>query len=332
MMAKLTKQQLVFLQFLRDHSGKTVSVAATQEASGLNDASWAVYVSAGRYAPYLIDDPLGFFVAADDDLSEQDFQLQVTQSKAHLAPAARTEGYRRRYKLEKVPLGIGGFAEVFSATDRASGAVFALKRLKIGPEAEARIRREVDVLSQMSHPNVMPISDFDASQAWYCMPIASDVLVAHDKPKMPNHLSAVIGDVILGLEHLNAAKGHVHRDVAPGNILQLGDGAQRRWVLSDLGTVKRPKGETTELRTQIGALLGTGAFAAPELWSDAHDADWRADAYGVGRVVAWLHGIPLIPNVPAVPDGPWRKFVEHATRIDRDKRPSTHAELRALAP
>jgi serine/threonine protein kinase len=221
---------------------------------------------------------------------------------------------------------------VFRATARQDSAEVGLKRALDNNTARQRIDREIEAMVRLTHRNVMPVFDYDSSRRWYTMPLAARTLIRDDdKPDCPSSLAPMVRDVIAALEHSHT-HGFVHRDVAPGNILLINTEGLTRWVLSDWGIVRNPRGQTTSIRTQANSLLGTEQFAAPELWSNAHDADHRADFYGLGRVVAWLLGCRLVPNVPAAPTGDWSDFVTALTATNRDARPATHGEVRALIP
>lgn len=79
--------------------------------------------------------------------------------------------------MDPQPLGIGGQAEVFRARDKRTDEIVALKRvLNRYDETIARMKREIDVQTSISHPNVMPILDHSTSYVWYTMPLAAQVL------------------------------------------------------------------------------------------------------------------------------------------------------------
>ncbi len=244
-------------------------------------------------------------------------------------------GKFERYRLAS-QIGQGGFAEVFEAAEvNDPHTVVALKRPLGVPFAAERLRREIDVQSRITHPNVMPILDADASGTWFTMPLAEGSLEtlgmkgAIDK-RDPKTVEDVIRAVIKGLAAAHLL-GFVHRDVTPRNILALPDATTpsgRRWVVADWGLVRRPLGETTARLTRVGEGMGTWGFAAPECWVDAHQVDHRADVYSVGRIAAWmLTGRDPVANVQLLPDGPWRGWVAESTRDDPARRLETMTSL-----
>ncbi len=227
---------------------------------------------------------------------------------------------KEKYALEPKPLGRGGQAEVYPARDKRNGNMVALKRLiDKNEESVARMKREIEVQSSLIHPNVMPILDYSDHYYWYTMPIASRVLGQMQPPIDENILFVIVNDCAQGLLASHSI-GCIHRDLTPNNIFLLSDNQGERWVVSDWGLV-RQHGKTTVVRTLPSQEFGTAGFAAPELWTDAHNADCRADVYSLGRVVAWCLTCQWpVPNIPLIPDGVWRKFVEITTNLQPDKR------------
>lgn len=326
--ALLNKNQLAMLRFLRENSGREVSEEEAIDASNLSPASWRVYMNAGRYSPYLEKTTRDgvLKVKADQNLTEIDFYNQVKQTKGTGLEKVKANSV---YKLDPKPLGEGGFALVHRGEHRKTGAVHAIKVPKGVGESSDRLRREIVIMREFDHPNIMPIVDYDDQLRWYAMPVAECSLVGM-RGCGPEMVRDIVLNVAEGLKY-GHQKGFVHRDVTPGNVLRL----DSKWVVGDWGTVKRPKGQTTMHKTVAGQLLGTEAFAAPELWADAHSADHRADIYGLGRVVAWLlteETRKLIPNVQLLPEGPWRPFVEKATMLEEEDRPQSVDAMLLLVP
>lgn len=262
----------------------------------------------------------------------------MTISSAHTPQSASfalvldaARGDRRDYALDRVPIARGGQAEVFAATHKPSGVRVAFKRRTSSrADSVARMKREVEVARALAdHPHVMPVLDADAEAGWFVMPLAAataETMV--ETLGQVEELRALVEAVAaaLGAAH---ALGWVHRDVKPANILRLGE----RWVLADWGLGRRPRGQTSHPdRTRVGAAFGTEGFAAPELSSDAHAADGRADLYSLGQLIGWAltRSLPQA-NVPLLPaDGPWRPIVRAATQLDPARRPASVAEFAEL--
>ncbi len=238
---------------------------------------------------------------------------------------------RRLYRLEPRPLDTGGQADVFVATHKETGARVAFKRVRDPDSGSlARMRREIEVQRALVHPHIMPVFDYADDGSWYTMPLADAILAVLPRPLSDEVLAAIVGQCVAGLAAAHAA-GYVHRDITPRNIMRLSTSEQPRWVVADWGAVRRPRGATTVLRTRAGQQFGTEGFAAPESWVDAHGMDWRADVYSLGRVVAWAAtGQEPVPNVPLVPPGRWRRFVEATAAPRQDDRPRRVEDVAAL--
>ena len=193
------------------------------------------------------------------------------------------------------------------------------------------MRREIEVQTDLDHPNIMPVLDHSSSYVWYTMPLAIQLVGKLTPPVDHQRLLQIVENCARGLEATHQ-KGYIHRDLTPNNILLLDDDISgRRWVVADWGLVRR-YGKTTIVRTRPEQSFGTMGFAAPELWEDAHTAGEEADVYSLGRVVAWcLTGEWPRPNLPLLPTGVWHDFVHAATILQRSQRlPNMEATLEML--
>ncbi|MFJ8827695.1 protein kinase [Streptomyces sp. NPDC102467] len=249
----------------------------------------------------------------------------------YAAVQSAARGQRKDYALERFPMKVGGQAEVFLATHKATGVPVALKRrLSWRQTPVARMRREIEVAQDLNaHPHYVPILDANPVEGWLVMPLAQGTAEEHrdelkDQAALLKLVDALLG--VLEAAHDAHEQGWIHRDIKPSNILLL----ERRWRLGDWGVVRRPRGQTTSDRTR--ADVGTDGFAAPELAIDAHEATPAADIYGVGRVIAWaLTGKQPVLAQRLLPGaGPWREIVRAATARDPRDRPQTIAELRQV--
>jgi hypothetical protein len=246
------------------------------------------------------------------------------------SPAPAAAGTRKAYRLQPRPLASGGQAEVYEATRKSDGKPFILKRLR-NTFGENRMRREIEVQSSLTHPNIMPILDWDHSQhSWYVMPRGLRVMSELVRPVEPELICLIARSVAAALEFAHGA-GHPHRDVKPQNIIELPDRSGiTRWVLADWGLTRRAAGHTTAQWTKTGQLLGTEGFAPPEAYMDAHNVGVPGDIYALGQVVAWALGMVPIPNVSPTVGEPWRQLVEPMTIQAARERPQTMAEVQRL--
>src|SRR5262249_25951071 len=88
----------------------------------------------------------------------------------------------------------------------------------------------------------------------------------------------------LGLQHAHE-KGLVHRDIKPANLLLSRDGVVK---LLDLGLARLGEGAGQGQLTQLGQVMGTPDYLAPEQALDARKVDIRADLYALGGTLFFL--------------------------------------------
>jgi eukaryotic-like serine/threonine-protein kinase len=193
--------------------------------------------------------------------------------------------------VEKV--GAGGMGEVYRARDQHLARDVAIKVLPPGTLADASARKhfhkEALILSQLNHPNVATIYDFDTQQG-------VDFLVMEYIPGITLNERVASGplpekDVLrLGVqlaEGLAAAHEHgvVHRDLKPGNLRLTGDG---RLKILDFGLAKlrRPVTATaaTESLSEPQGMAGTLPYMAPEQLLGG-EIDARTDLHAAGLVL-----------------------------------------------
>jgi hypothetical protein len=181
-------------------------------------------------------------------------------------------------------LGSGGYGSVHRAEDLAGGRIVALKVLRADRERDSsarRIAREAMTSKRVSHPRLIRVFDADpeADRPWIAMePIEGDSLrdLLRRGPLDVDGAVRIARDVLGALGALHA-KGVIHRDVKPGNVMVGRDGIAR---LGDLGLVTAQEpGDTRE--TQTGALIGTVAYLSPEQ-ALGRDVTPRSDIYALG--------------------------------------------------
>lgn len=239
-------------------------------------------------------------------------QTKPGRPKAEVAN--RTLG--KRFVLEPDPIGDGGFAEVFRATDRKTGDLTAVKVLRdtaaLDPEAIQRFQRELRILEALDHPNVIGVighGQTDDNDIWYAMPLAQGSL--HDfvatLAGQEKLIVEVMRQVCAGLSHVHS-EGVYHRDLKPANVLRLSNGD---WAVSDFGLAVQAERGSNPLTSTLRAGMGTWLYTAPEQWAKARSADHRSDIYSLGKILQELvtQEAPVNTEIPA---GPLRAVIETA--------------------
>ena len=202
-----------------------------------------------------------------------------------LQPGALLGG---RYRLER-EIGRGGMAIVWLAQDLKLSREVAVKVLlgelafAMGPE---RFRREIDVVSRLSHPNVLPIDDYGEfeGQMYYVMPFITGETI-HKRLERERQLNVqdavkIAFQVASALDYAHR-QGIVHRDIKPENIL-LQDGEA---LVADFGIARAiTEGGGAKL-TSTGVTLGTPTYMSPEQAMADPGIDGRSDIYSLGCVL-----------------------------------------------
>jgi len=219
----------------------------------------------------------------------------VRSDPGDLAPGDHVAGYQIQECI-----GRGGMAVVYRALDLRLGRPVALKVLapELGEDEAFRLRfiRESRAAAGVDHPHIVPV--FEAGESAGVLFIAmryvsgGDVrsLIETEGRLSPGRAAAIASQVASALDTAHA-RGLVHRDVKPGNILlgQASNGLDHAY-LSDFGLSKHSL--TSATLTSTGQFLGTLDYVSPEQ-IQGHPVDGRADQYALACTVAeMLTGAP----------------------------------------
>lgn len=233
------------------------------------------------------------------------------------APAAPPDGSVNRFTVtttctaERV-VGRGGMGEVFLARDDTLGRPVAVKRP--GRPGGDRFQREAAITSRLDHPSVVPVYGLGtdaAGRPCYAMRFVDgqtlrDAINAHHAGTGPG-LRAMLGRFVAVCNAVAYAhnRGVVHRDLKPANILigPFGETLVVDWGLAkEIGTADEPTGGAVfatgpDPFTEVGLVLGTPAYAAPEQ-IDGGEVGPTTDVFALGGVLfTILTGRPPIANV-----------------------------------
>ena len=249
-------------------------------------------------------------------------------------------------------IGRGGMGDVYRALDTHLERPVALKllteQLTDDVGFRERLVRESRLAASLDHPNVVPI--YEAGEADGRLFIAMryvdgtdlKALLRREGALEPQHALAIVSQVADGLDAAHA-KGLVHRDVKPSNVLLDLQGGREHAYLADFGLTQ----SVSDRGPTDGQLMGTVDYVAPEQIR-GDEIDGRADVYALGCLlfealtgtlpfeggsdvaVIYAHLQEARPSAsgrrPALPQA-LDDVLARAMATDREDRPTTCGEL-----
>jgi len=196
-----------------------------------------------------------------------------------------------RYRLEG-RLGFGGMSTVHLALDLRLERQVAVKllaeHLAEDPTFVSRFQREAQAAARLVHPNIVQVFDSGQDESTgqyfivmeYIEGVSCAEILRDDGWMEVDEAIAIIEQACEGL-HYAHRHGVVHRDVKPGNLLRSREGQVK---LADFGIAKATEQSSI---TQVGSVLGTAAYLAPEQ-ARGEEAGPSADLYALGVVTYQL--------------------------------------------
>jgi serine/threonine protein kinase len=236
-----------------------------------------------------------------------------------------------RYELRN-RIGRGGMADVYRAFDPRTTRDVAVKVFRPGldpADTPPRMRREFELLSSLQHPGLVEVfdADIDGQQGADGPPFIVMELVEGDtlRDRMrrsaltEQHVVSMGAQLCATLAYVHA-RGIVHRDVKPANILLPSGAADVRPKLTDFGIARLI--DSTRM-TAEGFTVGTANYLSPEQVRGSA-VGTESDVYALGLIlIEALNGCVVFPG----------HGVEAAiARLSRDPEvdPSVRPELAAL--
>lgn len=212
----------------------------------------------------------------------------------------------------------GGMGAVYrgrqSSLDRDVAVKVLPKELGADPEFRESFRTEAKAMARLNHPNLIGVYDFgDAEGMPYIVMEYVEGCSLHESAWNqvvdPAQAVSIVKAICDGLAHAHE-HGIIHRDIKPANIL-LNLKAQPK--IGDFGLANPTDSE------ELGLVMGTPGYTAPEVFQDAAQAGPLADLYSVGVIFHQL----LTGIDPAGSEGPPTQATGNL-RLDAIWRKATH--------
>jgi len=214
-----------------------------------------------------------------------------------------------RYEV-KAEVGRGGMATVYRSYDPSFERDVAIKVLppafQHDPQFRVRFEREAKTIALLEHPAIVPVYDFgeDGQQLYIVMRFMSGgslSLRLREGEVTKEESQQIISRLAPSLDAAHA-KGIIHRDIKPGNILfdQYGNA-----FLSDFGIARITEHAGTTITGN--SIIGTPAYMSPEQVQGDKDLDGRSDIYSLGIILFQM----LTGKLPYQSDTPAKTMMSH---------------------
>src|SRR5947209_6473111 len=240
-------------------------------------------------------------------------QLLEHPTATVLGAGARLGPYRIEGKL-----GEGGMGEVFRAVDTRLGRAVAIKITQ--ERFSDRFEREARAIASLNHPNICTVHDVGPN--YLVMELVEGETIAQRLKQglMPVEMVLQYCLQIAAALTEAHAKGIVHRDVKPGNIMIAKSGVK----VLDFGLARSGQDETV---TASHILVGTPAYMAPEQ-RQGKPADTRSDIYSLGGVLYEMStGARITSQRTRIPSPQLERIVSRCLEEDPGRRWQSVAEL-----
>ncbi len=212
------------------------------------------------------------------------------------------------FRLEK-ELGKGGMGAVYLAQDESTGEPVALKTIipaVVGaPGVVARFLREASILRQLDHPNVIRFRSIGQSptdgRLYFAMDYAPGTdaakLVRKSGPLDVRQAVRIACQALEGLAYAHA-RGFVHRDIKPHNILLTKVEGHTRVKVADFGLARLYHSSPMSGLTVMGSVGGSTHYMPPEQILDFRQAKPAADQYALAATLYYLLTAHKIHDYP----------------------------------
>ena len=223
--------------------------------------------------------------------SENEIRFVVTLPSGGKSFKNEMEGIFEKYDLRE-QLGHGAFAVVQRCIEKSSGRSFAVKNIdkkKVAknPKLSYHVHREIEILRNVNHPNVVQYVDFfeGTSNMWIVMEYikGGDMMeyILNNGPLTEKLARPLVLEIVDAMEYLHSL-GIAHRDLKPDNILLDWRGNELHAKISDFGLAK-----VVSPGTVLKTFCGTMNYLAPEVFMGGGRAAYsqNVDRWSLGVIV-----------------------------------------------
>lgn len=246
----------------------------------LHDASFVERVKTGKVS--MTND------TAESQMAEETLPPSRFVDRENDVPERRVFG---RYRIIR-PLGQGAMGVVYLAEDPELGRQVALKIPKFrdenDPESRQRFHREARAAATLNHPNICQVHDIGEQDGTpfitmaYVQGQSLSKFVSPKRQWPERDVAKLVRKIALALTEAHA-KGVVHRDLKPGNIML---DQRHEPIVMDFGLAGGINKPGEEKLTQMGMLLGTPAYMSPEqAEADFAQVGPQSDIYSLGVIL-----------------------------------------------
>jgi len=227
------------------------------------------------------------------------------------APVDAIPGYTIRSEIHRGAQGV-----VYHAVQASTGQEVAIKVLRQGPHAgevdRARFEREVAILAQLRHRNIVSILDTGSSAG--CFYFVMDHIRGQALDAWAEESRGDLRAMLRLFQRVCSAvqaahvRGVIHRDLKPGNILVDEEGEPH---ILDFGLAKL-EADDAPLMTQTGQFVGSIPWSSPEQADSPSHVDVRSDVYALGVILYQM----LTGRFPYEVSGNLREVLERICTAD----------------
>jgi serine/threonine-protein kinase len=218
-------------------------------------------------------------------------------TKSQLKRLSNAAGDTMSHSLQQIPgfhilqkIGAGAMASVYKAKQLSLDRIVAIKvlpkRLSEDPAFVERFNKEGRAAAKLSHNNIVQAIDVGeyAGYHYFVMEYVDGKTVHEGQAKDRAYPEAKALDIVIqiaeALQHAHA-RGLIHRDVKPKNVMITRDGTAK---LADMG-LAREVADVEAAAAEKGRAFGTPYYISPEQIRGVENVDFRADIYSLGATL-----------------------------------------------